>query len=217
MRPLLIAVSGLGLALVMFVSGLIAATAFFTAEPERQLALSTDDVWTDRPLKVNPATQEFDRLAARPVPQQVPARAPTQRTVTSVVADTAKTEPPLPEASTQPQQGLQAETTTAHLQWCSDRYRSYRPDDNSYTSYSGERRECLSPYLGAGDGSADEYTYEETTYRPSQAQPELAYASEDAAYVGADHVDYCFSRYRSYRPEDNTYQPYDGGPRRQCR
>ncbi|MER9071791.1 BA14K family protein [Mesorhizobium sp. M0904] len=22
--------------------------------------------------------------------------------------------------------------------------------------------------------------------------------------------------YRSYRPEDNSYQPYSGGPRRQC-
>ncbi|MER9232266.1 BA14K family protein [Mesorhizobium sp. M0622] len=24
-------------------------------------------------------------------------------------------------------------------------------------------------------------------------------------------MQYCFSRYRSYRPEDNTYQPYSGG------
>ena len=35
--------------------------------------------------------------------------------------------------------------------------------------------------------------------------------------ASSDHVAYCFSRYRSYRPEDNTYQPYGGGPRRQCR
>ncbi|MER9869926.1 BA14K family protein [Mesorhizobium sp. M0136] len=29
-------------------------------------------------------------------------------------------------------------------------------------------------------------------------------------------MQYCFSRYRSYRPADNTYQPYSGGPRSQC-
>ncbi|MER8725965.1 BA14K family protein [Mesorhizobium sp. M1027] len=29
-------------------------------------------------------------------------------------------------------------------------------------------------------------------------------------------MQYCFSRYRSYRPEDNSYQPHSGGPRRQC-
>lgn len=35
-------------------------------------------------------------------------------------------------------------------------------------------------------------------------------------YVGGDaHVNWCYSRYRSYRAYDNTFQPY-GGPRRQC-
>ncbi|CDM57507.1 MULTISPECIES: BA14K family protein [Rhizobium] len=33
--------------------------------------------------------------------------------------------------------------------------------------------------------------------------------------VGNSHVDWCYSRYRSYRAYDNTYQPYYG-PRRQC-
>lgn len=35
-------------------------------------------------------------------------------------------------------------------------------------------------------------------------------------YVGGDaHVDWCHNRYRSYRPYDNTFQPYDG-PRQLC-
>jgi len=46
---------------------------------------------------------------------------------------------------------------------------------------------------------------------------ELFYAS---ANVGTgrsdDHVSKCFARYRSYRAEDNSYQPYGGGSRRQC-
>lgn len=41
-------------------------------------------------------------------------------------------------------------------------------------------------------------------------------ASQPRAYpIGNSHVDWCYSRYRSYRAYDNTYQPYYG-PRRQC-
>lgn len=36
-------------------------------------------------------------------------------------------------------------------------------------------------------------------------------------YVGGNsHVEWCYSRYRSYRASDNTFQP-NNGPRRQCR
>lgn len=35
-------------------------------------------------------------------------------------------------------------------------------------------------------------------------------------YVGGNaHVNWCYSRYRSYRAYDNTFQPYNG-PRQQC-
>lgn len=33
-----------------------------------------------------------------------------------------------------------------HVQWCYDRYRSYRASDNSFQPYNGPRRECRSPY-----------------------------------------------------------------------
>jgi hypothetical protein len=32
---------------------------------------------------------------------------------------------------------------------------------------------------------------------------------------GSAHVDWCYSRYRSYRAWDNTFQPHNG-PRREC-
>jgi hypothetical protein len=35
---------------------------------------------------------------------------------------------------------------SAHVEWCSDRYRSYRPSTNTWTSYSGRIRRCISPY-----------------------------------------------------------------------
>jgi hypothetical protein len=34
-----------------------------------------------------------------------------------------------------------------HGQWCAARYRSYDASDNTYRSYSGQRRACRSPYL----------------------------------------------------------------------
>ncbi len=33
-----------------------------------------------------------------------------------------------------------------HVQWCYDRYRSYRAYDNTYQPYGGPRRQCYSPY-----------------------------------------------------------------------
>ncbi|MBA5802680.1 BA14K family protein [Rhizobium changzhiense] len=41
-------------------------------------------------------------------------------------------------------------------------------------------------------------------------------ASQPRARAYSSHAEYCYSRYRSYRAYDNTYQP-NYGPRRQCR
>lgn len=40
---------------------------------------------------------------------------------------------------------------------------------------------------------------------------------QERRYVGGgnSHVNWCYSRYRSYRAYDNTFQPYNG-PRQQC-
>jgi hypothetical protein len=36
---------------------------------------------------------------------------------------------------------------SAHVEWCYDRYRSYRAYDNTWQPYNGPRRECISPYI----------------------------------------------------------------------
>ena len=33
-----------------------------------------------------------------------------------------------------------------HVQWCYNRYRSYRASDNTFQPYNGPRRQCYSPY-----------------------------------------------------------------------
>lgn len=37
--------------------------------------------------------------------------------------------------------------SSAHVNWCYSRYRSYREWDNSFQPYNGPRRACLSPYM----------------------------------------------------------------------
>jgi len=34
----------------------------------------------------------------------------------------------------------------AHVQWCHDRYQSYRAYDNTFQPYNGPRQQCYSPY-----------------------------------------------------------------------
>ncbi len=35
---------------------------------------------------------------------------------------------------------------SAHIQWCHNRYRSYRASDNTFQPYNGPRKQCYSPY-----------------------------------------------------------------------
>lgn len=34
----------------------------------------------------------------------------------------------------------------SHVQWCYNRYRSYRASDNTFQPYNGPRQQCISPY-----------------------------------------------------------------------
>lgn len=139
----------------------------------------------------------------------------------SEILDTAVT------GSIQPdgEEAQPAELNAAHVDWCANRYRSYRPRDNSYTPYSGGRRVCVSPYTDAAAGLSGDVSpppdpgdaYAEDAGDPSFETEFASTGASESTYFTQDHVSYCFSRYRSYRPEDNTYQPYGGGPRRQCR
>ncbi|MDR9809641.1 BA14K family protein [Rhizobium hidalgonense] len=108
----------------------------------------------------------------------------------AVMTARAKPEPANPSAAAQaPQPKLSPE----HLAWCAQHYRSFDPVANSYRSYSGEIRACTSPF-----------------------QQNLAETGEGVGpEVSTQAASWCAARYRSYRPEDNSYQPWDG-PRRSC-
>ena len=204
------------------------------------------DLWTAEPRSVAGATQDLERLpprtgsalatpAAAPAPAET-APAPLEVTDKSSADLDRATTASLPAGSDQPPMEL----VSQHVAWCFDRYRSYRVEDDSYTPYAGGRRACVSPWSGdlaawaestAPDDAetadnAMEIGYQQTVDDGSLGDPivrgaesgELFYAAADTGFgLSDDHIDYCFSRYRSYRPEDNSYQPYGGGPRQQCR
>ncbi|MER8578159.1 BA14K family protein [Mesorhizobium sp. M1423] len=210
MKALFAIFGGFVLTLAVFASGLAFATWLLIAKPVRPPApvSSVAELWAKDPRPVNPASQRLERLPARPVPVRT-----SEVDRTSKPADTAAASTPDTTAtgSIQPPAEEQQALPAAHVEWCASRYRSYRPDDNRYTSYSGQERPCISPYLDTADaGSYVEAS--DTSSVEGYPRPDETGDAE----LSSDHVQYCFSRYRSYRPEDNSYQPYSGGPRRQC-
>ncbi|MFI0848674.1 BA14K family protein [Mesorhizobium sp. IMUNJ 23232] len=103
----------------------------------------------------------------------------------------------------------------AHVQWCSERYRSYRPGNNSYRSYSGSQRECVSPFT-SGSRTREEEEVDHADIGIDRPHARYAVEEGPASFLTPRHIASCFARYRSYSPENNSYQPYGGGSRQQC-
>ncbi|WP_041545395.1 MULTISPECIES: BA14K family protein [Chelativorans] len=225
MKYFLAFVSGFCLTLIVFVSGSALTIVYLTAEPVpvRPFSASASHPWTNEPVRITAGKNETHK----PTPPEsgtanVAMQAPYPGEVQNNEPDLEPAIDPLTTASA----GQEAmprpmpEQSAAHIAWCSERYRSYDPVDNSYNAYSGETRECVSPFSKASIAANS----------PGQVRNIVSASSEEAsafdsaatmqempgAYLDPEHIRACFARYRSYRPEDNTYQPYGGGPRRQC-
>jgi hypothetical protein len=223
MRLVLAALSGFTLTLSIFAGGVVTAVAYLSADRiERQApAADTTALWTNEAVRVDTRQQDFERVdnvaiatsQEEPDPQPAPASAESLIWVDPVTTASFEYDEAFDPAQYEEEQAAFSE---AHYAWCSRRYRSYDPTDNSYNPYRGGRRECVSPFqddivaatpaerqVASADGSIGFYgepQADETTTRR----------------LSAEHIRRCFARYRSYRAEDNSYQPYGGGPRRQC-
>lgn len=238
MKPVLLLLASLVLAVLIFLSGVV-ITANVIAKPEqhRFANMDTPDLWTSQPKPVDPSKQQYQRLPPATPPGSVAADASSKpdAPVTGPVAATqsAAATPNAGAANTEvdntvtgavnpaPQASMDARASgignppqpapaigPAQAAWCYARYRSYRVEDNSYQPYNGPRRQCRPP---PGSDAATEAAVEtrQEPERPAESEPVPSEA------VGA-HEEWCFARYRSYRVEDNSYQPFDGSPRRQC-
>jgi len=158
--------------------------SYVVAEPERtslRLGLQPD-LWTLEPARVVQSQQHYERL-----PAMLSSYAEQERDRASLIPkptpqpQVPAVEPTLPVAT----------HSAGHLEWCSAKYRSYDPATDTYRSFSGERRACIS-------SNADV---------PSPVATTMS--------VDQDHARWCAARYASYRTTDNTYQPF-AGPRLAC-
>ncbi len=131
------------------------------------------DLWTIRPVRVDPSRQNSERLASI-APVDPPA---LPRPAAPVVQKTAVID------------GTAGQPSEAHVAWCANRYRSYDPGSNTYRSYTGTVRTCVSPHMDEGR------------------------AASSPAGLSQAHMSWCAARYRSYRAQDNTYRSYSGEQR----
>ena len=232
MKYILALLGGFLITLGVFACGGLTAIFFVNANPQPARPLDTDTsaLWTNKAVRVSAGSQDLQRLPAVPRKADQEEQARNMPPEPHQAAGPTNTDPAVT-ASTAPGTKAQASpalapqpasaTNAAHVEWCSEHYRSYDPADNSYNSFSGVRRQCVSPdWEGApAADSAMASTEAEPVDTSAGGAPAVATASAEEApggYASPDHVQSCFDRYRSYRPEDNSYQPYGGGPRQQC-
>ncbi len=223
MKPVLQLLAASALSAGMVIGGVVLASAALApGEKPRQFAgMYVDGLWTTKPVRIDRNAQNLERLPPRYASHVVMSE-PTEPVVETAstaahadqdLADLSSRVAEIDLISTSALDDAGSDMANVlpqqHVTWCSARYRSYDPTDNTYHSYSGEIRDCTSPYqtgvtAGISEGEAELLTVSN--------EP----ASSNAYAVQGDHVASCMQRYRSYRPSDNTYQPYGGGPRRQC-
>jgi hypothetical protein len=201
--------SGFVLALFVFGSGALTAVYLITAKPgpTRALDMETSSLWTNKVVRVDTASKDLTRVPARPVRQQENKGQNTTPDPGQLDATTT--------AAIQPPRSSQPAWNASHVAWCSQHYRSYDPADNSYNAYSGASRQCISPYFDGQSPAGDAAAVSNLEDAPSFVSAANAGGLSQPDF-DQEHVRSCFDRYRSYRPEDNTYQPYGGGPRQQC-
>lgn len=227
MRLFLALVSGFALTLSVFAAGAILATLYLAVPAQEHDGFSkTAAVWSEEPVRVayapgqSPAepraTDATDASAAAGAIEENDGGIDLVNTAAAVEAPQGEelADNGLPD--TAGQRAAEAEMlAAAHVDWCHDRYRSYRPEDNSYRPYGGGRTFCVSPYLE--QLAAPDDVFQVSLEDDSAASADDMHAAGTAALDLTDeHIRHCFDRYRSYRPQDNSYQPYGGGSRRQC-
>ena len=196
MKYLVAALSGFAITVGVFVGGVAFAITYLSAEtvPVQRPRLDASLELPTGVRRIDVAQQDYERIEERPAPEMIAAPSDVEAAASIEIDDISTAALPPQETTLNPE----------HVAWCHERYRSYRPDTNTYRAYSGDNRECISPFL------ADEIAIE------AAAQSEFFNDATSAGMPRLEHVESCFARYRSYRPEDNTYQPYGGGPRVPC-
>ncbi|HEV7418011.1 MAG TPA: BA14K family protein [Tianweitania sediminis] len=217
MKPLMMILGGFCLTAGTFTAGAVAATALLAAKPVETHSFDADatGLWTSQPVRVDREDPTLQRATA--TEQQLASLPPAKETSDAserndhAIDDMVTSALPVAE-----EPAVNERLLAAHLDWCSSRYRSFNPSDNTYRPYSGGKQQCVSPHLSEAaprlSASIEPALEEEAVFQ----QASFATSASGTATLSQAHIRDCSQRYRSYRIEDNTYQPYGGGPRRQC-
>jgi hypothetical protein len=224
MKTIAAFIAGLLLSGVTFILGILFAVMYLPASEQASLSHSGDvsGLWTSKPTIVDAAHERLKRVAAKmPDPPTNEIQRNSDITSENPLAMSTGQNNVDPTTTSATIDSAQENLKQFHTEWCKRRYSSYRVDDDSYQPYRGIRRQCASPYIVAGNITpASTAVIERTSLvtRDDQDEQKTASAEETVGPQDADaqQAMKCARRYRSYRPEDNTYQPFDGGPRRQC-
>lgn len=231
-RAIFTLLSTIACAVTLFAAGLvIVAYATQDYEPHQFAHMEAPDLWTSRPTVVDPAKQNYERIEG---PQVAAYVAPTDGDVET--ASFARTEERDVKPRAIPQNAADtvrpvataanAQLDAGHVDWCLARYRSYQVEDNSYQPYGGgPRRECVSPAMDTAsvwpavdsfDSDGRQQASDIAATSPAITASQEQQTAEVRSMPIGTHEAWCQERYRSYRSEDNSYQPFDGGPRRAC-
>jgi hypothetical protein len=220
MKTVAAIIASLVLSVVTFSIGVFGAILYLSAPEPASLSRTTEvaDLWTTEPTVVARNQHQLERAAAHQISaSHTELGSLSNGTVEERVLSDAKPDG-IVTSSIAEEPNERSETLfREHVQWCMSRYNSYRPDDGTYQPYRGKRRLCVSPYIAVDSevpleekGTADEVLSSARRALGDTVVTEIVADLDSHAYS-------CSKRYRSYRAEDNSYQPFDGGPRRQCR
>ena len=134
-----IATVAFGLASVVSICTAGASIAsYVVAEPEHVSPRKDPrpDLWTFEPTRVDQSNQHLERLA--PVLSSYAKeelQRPSSPALASSIVDAPKTLVQFSESA----------GSSQHIDWCGSKYRSYDPATDTYRSFSGVRRVCISP------------------------------------------------------------------------
>jgi hypothetical protein len=200
----IVPVLGITLSLTAIAGSVMAIPNYLPEREVKKLGnIDITSLWTSRPVSVDPNKQNFERLPALVV--ELPNSAEMSFGADNIVATETEpsmriVRPGLTDERETAGVGLTSnyQADTAVVAWCTERYRSYRASDNSYQPYIGVRRECEPPFAAS-------------VYNPAtNVGVEQAADIGDFRHTGDTHSQWCFARYRSYDPDNNTYRAFSG-------
>lgn len=154
--------------------------SYVVAQPEHG-SLRKDlkpDLWTIEPTRVIQSRQHYERLP--------PSLSTYAQQELQSGSSRANTSIGLPQKPLLQPQAIASTSIALHQEWCRTKFRSYDAATDSYRSFGGDRRPCVSP---------------------TAEEPPVAFT---AVEPDSDLARSCAGRYVSYRRSDNTYQPYRG-------